>query len=364
VGEGGGSSGGVGLPIIEIIKLFSGAEQRSQAEKAVRNFERALRENPDLTPEQAVQATDLRTRRQFFNQQRPVAEAAGVSVADFLLRFIPEVTFLATEVGAKGGRSRRAALRIPNINRLAAIQLGLAEPIAPRRTERPGRPIVGPLDIARWLAILAESIFGRQPVFGRAEPRRAPPVRLPPSRQTLPRQRRPVFDPFGRIQLPGGFNVPLVDSITEIFGALGGLARDVSPILRDFGVLPPLPPVVGTQAGLTNAQLIALGLGSTQQAGAGAALGALGGFIRRQLPGIAAGVAGGELVEGLGAVGGQAPAACITPVTRTSTRLPRTVDVPVSDSAGNVHVRTYVKAPRVRYGVPIISSSRKRRGCR
>jgi hypothetical protein len=56
--------------------------------------------------------------------------------------------------------------------------------------------------------------------------------------------------------------------------------------------------------------------------------------------------------------------ACITPRLTASMRLPRIVDVPMTDSAGNLKCARYIKAPTPRYRVTMTNPTRGRRGRR
>jgi hypothetical protein len=66
----------------------------------------------------------------------------------------------------------------------------------------------------------------------------------------------------------------------------------------------------------------------------------------------------------LGPVAGGGGGACITPRLSASMRLPRIVDVPMTDAAGNLKCHRYIKAPMPRYRVTMTNPSRGRRGRR
>jgi len=374
MGGGEGSSGGVGIPIGPIIQLFTGgAKRKSDAEKAITQFRKQVRRRPDLTRQQAIQAGSEKLRRQLFNFAGPVSREAGVSLDQFLLGFLPAITFANTVFGSREARTQagRQALTVPNIHRLAGIQLGITgfEPILPRRTESPGRPIVGPPDLSRILAVILQSVLDRFAggSFGRAfpgriegggrldprnfpagsvqpgVPRRQPTPGFPRPRQTIPpnRPQRPPWWPAvwrwpWDVFFPqtGGRQVPLLDAFGSFLGQVTQAAGAIAPVLQQFGV--------GQQQ-----QVFGMpGSGfPVQQAG-------VGGALLRQLPGLIGGFAAGEAFEAIQG-GGQAAAGCVVPRLTQSMRLPRTHDVPVSDSVGNVHQRTYVLAPRVSYKVTV-----------
>ncbi len=60
----------------------------------------------------------------------------------------------------------------------------------------------------------------------------------------------------------------------------------------------------------------------------------------------------------------QGQAACISPRLSTTMRLPRIVDVPLTDAGGNLKCHRYIKAPMPRYRVTMTNPSRGRRGRR
>jgi len=346
VSEGGGGSGaggGVGVPIVDIVNFFQGlGGGPTGSQKAVKAFENQLRNarrrSPGLTDEQVIAGLSDRRRNAFFNQGEAIARSQGMDFATFLLRFLPQVTLEQTRPvfegpGNRPGRGRSRALEIPNIHRLAQIELGLAGPIPPRaggRLTRDGVPIDPrgeqttvnfPPNFPALLRILLGQLFPGRDVFTRG---RARPRRTQRPRQTL--------DPLN----PARRRMPLIDTFERILSGVTQASATVIPQLQNLGVLP--PPLFGMPGS---------GL-QVQQAG----FGALGSAILRQLPAIAGGVALGEGIEAVQGAG-QVGAGCVVPSLRMSARLPRTHDVPVTDQAGNVVNRTYVLAPRVSYKISV-----------
>lgn len=133
-------------------------------------------------------------------------------------------------------------------------------------------------------------------------------------------------------------------SLVDFGNFLTQIAAPAAQILGGFGVGD-----FGRSAGIPQQTQAIFGMPGSgfpvQQA-------SLGGALARQLPGIIGGLGAGEVIDQLS--GGQvAGGACIVPTSRVTTSLPRTVDVPTADAAGNVKISTYVRAPRVRYKVSI-----------
>jgi len=133
--------------------------------------------------------------------------------------------------------------------------------------------------------------------------------------------------------------VGLIDTFGNLLGAAAGAFGQIAPVLQSTGVLPfvqqqPIFGMPGSGFPVQQASANLEGVFNIPALGPGTAI---------------TGPAGG------GSLG------CITPVTSMTTRLPRTVDVPVQDAAGNVKISTYVKAPRVSYKVSIRP---QRRPCR